>query len=1111
MQTLLALTLSGSVLALLLFLLKVTLGKRFSSTVYYYCWLIVLLRFLLPLPGLVPFGVPEREAQEDLRLQAMQKADIPEDNRTGLQDKESDYESFWLDTMGQEQTRQTAALQQKDADRGLHFSWKDPRLWLAVWATGAAVSLAGYAISYVRFSGKVRKDLTEPSESELLVYDRLSGRKPALRHCGIVKTPMMIGVLKPCILLPEGDYEPEVLRNILRHELMHFRRRDTLYKWFSVLVYSTQWFNPLAYVMRAEISRACELSCDEMLLRKMNTAGRQAYGETLLSMAASAALPAGIVATTFATEKNDLKERLVQIMNYRLTKSRFIASLLALVLLMSCAVFTGPRGYAEEGRASENVVEVSTVDEFLAGIAPNTTIVLKPGTYDFSTASGYGGPSDSSYWFWEDNYDGPQLVIEDVQDLTIRGAGADQVTISAVPRYANVIAFRLCTGITLENFTAGHTELPAFCAGNVLEFDSCTCVNISGCGLFGCGVLGIFAMNCKNITVTDTEIYDCTFGAVYLTSCRNVTFDRCTIRDHSSAQEDSVSYLFYMDSSDDVTIRNSVIRNNYAQSLLITGYTRNVVFAGNRVEDNSFLSSVFSSQLHNPVVEGCSFMNNSIFTWVDGNGVFPVDASGNRLGKQELESMAYREISPDEVLLPTSGSEQEIASVTPSDDGAYHVNTVDEFLAALGSERTIILEGDVFDLSTASDYGSPGNEYYRWNESYDGPELVIQNVHGLTISGANVSGANTALYHTFTAVPRYASVLAFRFCDNITLLNFTAGHTQEPGVCSGGVFSFQNCSMVYLGSTRMYGCGILGIDAYNCSSIVVSACEIFDCSQGGAFFYETSGIYFDDAYIHDVEGPALSFYSCSDVAWNNSPVDTSDSTYDVTASGDLTPYSWDSYNTEYVQAEEEIDPALALEYAKGELRQMQELGILNPDMAFDGDLEYSSFYNGGEGQNGNGRIINHGFIARDYSGKYLINFMIDDTVTGNVRSASFEAAADENDEVVRTLEVEGYEPFYYYDNFDDIFPADLTVGELCDRLAAYWGYTGWRFTEIYDPFYDMNMTAPSANLLVSQLPEDNYYACVLFDGDQEGVPMYIQICHLPGRVYFSFGETHAVG
>ena len=54
MNTLLYMTLGGSALALLLLALRYLVFRRMPSTVYYYAWLLVLLRFALPLPGLVP-------------------------------------------------------------------------------------------------------------------------------------------------------------------------------------------------------------------------------------------------------------------------------------------------------------------------------------------------------------------------------------------------------------------------------------------------------------------------------------------------------------------------------------------------------------------------------------------------------------------------------------------------------------------------------------------------------------------------------------------------------------------------------------------------------------------------------------------------------------------------------------------------------------------------------------------------------------------------------------------------------------------------------------------------------------------------------------------------
>ena len=70
MKTLLVLTLSGSLLALLLLGLRYDALRRMPSTVYYYAWLLVLLRFALPLPGLIPTTVETRTANTPVYSEA---------------------------------------------------------------------------------------------------------------------------------------------------------------------------------------------------------------------------------------------------------------------------------------------------------------------------------------------------------------------------------------------------------------------------------------------------------------------------------------------------------------------------------------------------------------------------------------------------------------------------------------------------------------------------------------------------------------------------------------------------------------------------------------------------------------------------------------------------------------------------------------------------------------------------------------------------------------------------------------------------------------------------------------------------------------------------------
>ena len=188
-------------------------------------------------------------------------------------------------------------------------------------------------------------------------------------------------------------------------------------------------------------------------------------------------------------------------------------------------VSTPELSVSEDGK-----VHVTTVDEFLAAIAPDTTIYLEAGTYDLSTAEGYG-VSGTERYHWELRFDGPSLVITGVDGLTIEGAGAESVTIAAVPRYADVLSFERCAALTLRGFTAGHTEEKGACTGGVLYFDLCDDAVIDGCALFGCGIMGITAGSCADMNVSNTEIYDCEYGAVTLNDS-NAVFDNCDIHDN---------------------------------------------------------------------------------------------------------------------------------------------------------------------------------------------------------------------------------------------------------------------------------------------------------------------------------------------------------------------------------------------------------------------------------------------------------------------------------------------------------------------------------------------------------------------------------------------------
>lgn len=499
----------------------------------------------------------------------------------------------------------------------------------------------------------------------------------------------------------------------------------------------------------------------------------------------------------------------------------------------------------EDGRP---VTEVTTVDELLAAIAPDTVIELTGQRYMLTEASDYGTGSGSGYYRW-DTGDGAELVIENVTGLTIRAANRDTCIVTE-PRWVNVLHFIGCEDITLEGFTAGHTD-GAYCSGGVLCFENTKGVTVDGCSLYGCGTEGVTTYSCEDVAVTGSEIWNCSQGAAFIYDSKNVSFDNCDF--HGITAEFG---MFRTIDSDKFALLNSTIRDSSGDVFFNSSRSSGVYIGGCEVSGNKF-RDMFASELIPVTVEGCALGDNDIIDWyadMEKLGSLyenskAVDHERNVYSYSELQNMQKTENAVWNAYVP----EVSTPEVAVSEDGKVHVTTVDEFLAAIAPDTTIYLEPGVYDLSTAAGCGVTETDRYRWDLRFDGPSLVITGVDGLTIEGA---GAESV---TIAAVPRYADVLGFERCAGLTLRGFTAGHTEEKGYCTGGVLYFDLCDDAVIDGCALFGCGIMGITASSCDDMNVSNTEIYDCEYGAVTLNDSNAV-FDSCDIHDNGGPDFQLY-----------------------------------------------------------------------------------------------------------------------------------------------------------------------------------------------------------------------------------------------------------
>ncbi len=150
------------------------------------------------------------------------------------------------------------------------------------------------------------------------------------------------------------------------------------------------------------------------------------------------------------------------------------------------------------------------------------------------------------------------------------------------------------------------------------------------------------------------------------------------------------------------------------------------------------------------------------------------------------------------------------------------VNNALEFVEAIGSNKTIELEGNTIFLSDISSSKSGSN--YRFDEEFDGHELVIFNVSNLKIIGLGLKPVK------IITKPVYGDVLVFNNCSDVLLENIDAGHGPEKGECTGGVLNFSDSKNISIKNSVLFGSGIEGITAekvknLNCDNTIIKGCS----------------------------------------------------------------------------------------------------------------------------------------------------------------------------------------------------------------------------------------------------------------------------------------------
>ncbi len=308
MENLLVMSLSGSTMMGIYFLLKYLLKDKISSRLYYLIIKEAVLFFLIPLCFLkdwyrkiILFAIPKRQ---------MKSVHIP-----------VTWTNCAVHTGGKTYYNSFAIIQ---------------TVVVAAWLLIVCTVMVRMLLKYYRMRRLILKyentEMTEKQRSFLEEIKRQYGVRRSVMLCQgqAGDHTMTFGVFRPVIICNKetGSWEAGIH---VRHEMVHIKRFDVLWKMLARLAVILHCWNPIAWLMLREFERACEYSCDEIVMQGRSREEVKEYLRLLIAEACVAS-ETGITSmgwhNSFADDMENMKER---IRNLTKTKkwNRYVTGMLA--------------------------------------------------------------------------------------------------------------------------------------------------------------------------------------------------------------------------------------------------------------------------------------------------------------------------------------------------------------------------------------------------------------------------------------------------------------------------------------------------------------------------------------------------------------------------------------------------------------------------------------------------------------------------------------------------------------------------------------------------------------------------------------------------------------
>lgn len=318
------LSIIGSILAIIVLILRKTFDKKISPTWKFAMWFLFLISLFVPFR----FTIESQNSHEFLISSGIDKIELAKENL---------------------------------------IANESGKIFVYIWISAMAIIFLYYIITSFVMRKRIGKE--EVKDKKILkILENCKKQMEVEKEIKLIKqdykkVPCIYGLFNTKILVTDEvlEKDEESLKYIFMHELAHFKRCDLILNKLLILITTIHWFNPIIWFCFKQIRQDMELKADEMVLNKIEKDEEKEYAKTLvrlLPISKEEKEPVKLLCVTDGKKNMERRIKMIKLSDkFKEYKALIGITTLLIILCVGTFIFTRIKPQEEQEVSKTNLVQ----------------------------------------------------------------------------------------------------------------------------------------------------------------------------------------------------------------------------------------------------------------------------------------------------------------------------------------------------------------------------------------------------------------------------------------------------------------------------------------------------------------------------------------------------------------------------------------------------------------------------------------------------------------------------------------------------------------------------------------------------------------------------------